>query len=161
MLKNDCGADFLPMRLAAVIVTVLILLASTVAYSLEVAGQSSKVAARACAARIAAVATVEYVDGCPDHGAGTWMDLTVPASVRKIVFGATTPEASEEDAGGTYLIQYADGSSETYFTGLPLGSGSPSCKGSPLVLYPGRYAIGIRTETVDGRPMALVYAEAA
>jgi len=159
MLENDCGADFLPMRLATVMVIVLILLASAAAYVADVTDQSSKAAARACVARIAAMASVEYAEGCPDSGAGAQLDLSVPAGIRTIVLGAAAPEASGDSTVGTCLIRYIDGSSETYFAGLPLGSRGPGGRGGPIVLYPGRYAIGIRTETVDGRPMVLIHAE--
>ncbi len=160
MLENDVGADFLPMRLVAVMVIVLILLASAAAYASDITSQSSKAAARAGIARIAAVASVEYAEDCPDSGDATQLGLSVPAIVRTIVIGAASSDASGEGAMGACHIHYVDGSCETYYAGLPLGSGDPAGKGGPIVLFPGRYTIDICVEILDGRPMAMIYAEA-
>jgi len=160
MLENDLGADFLPMRLVAVMVIVLILLASTAAYASGITAQSSKAAARSIVAKIAAVASVEYAEGCPDSGEAAQLDLSVPTIVRTIVIGDAFPDASGDGAMGACLIHYVDGSCETYYAGLPLCSGDPVSRGGPMVLYPGHYTIGIREETLDGQPMVMVYEEA-
>ena len=67
MLQNDDGADFLPMKLAAVLVaaSMAMILAATCVMGLI--DKSSTTEARACGARIAGMAMAEYADGCTDH----------------------------------------------------------------------------------------------
>jgi hypothetical protein len=160
MLENDHGTDFLPMRLAAALVAALIILTLVAACSRDIALQSSKAAARACADRIAAIAAAEYAEACPGSE-GAQIDVTVPAIVRAMTFGAPSTEWLEEEKGRSYTIQFNDGSNESRFLGLPLGSGGQPFRGCPAVLYPGEYSVSIRVEAVDDRLMALIYAEAS
>jgi hypothetical protein len=155
MLENDEGADFLPVKLAIVLIATTLVLTFTIPYPLALIDRSSTVTARAAAARIAATALAEYAEGCPGAGEGVRADVTIPANVRMIVFG---PEKQAD----SYTIYYRDGSSETYFAGAPLGAGGPvpAC-GGPLALYPGRYSVRIRIEAVNGSLTALLYPEAA
>jgi hypothetical protein len=159
MLENDSGADFLPMRLATVLVISSLVLVSTAVYVYEVAGQSTRAAARDCALKIAATAMAEYTESCPGRGYGAIVSLSVPDCVRTITFGRG-PANGATGRTGTCSIQYADGSSELHLTGVPLGSGCQGPgRGGPLVLYPGKYSIRICTEEVDGSVMALLHVE--
>jgi hypothetical protein len=159
MLENEDGTDFLPVRLATVLIIASLVLVSAAVYATEVGGQASKAAARDCASKIVAIAAAEYAESCPGQGSGALADVAVPGIVCRMTFGLE-PAGSPAEGTGTYSIRYVDGSDEIYLSGVPLGSGSPpSVRGGPLVLYPGRYSIRIRTEEVDGRLMALLYVE--
>jgi len=161
MLENDAGADFLPMRLIVVLIASAILVAAAVSYASGVAGRSSTVAGRAAAVEVAEIARAEYATGCPDTGNGTCIEVLVPGSVRQVTFGAASAGEAADGCTRAYAIQYADGSNETYLTDVPLGAGCPSqARGGPAVLYPGRYMVTVRVETVNGSLMALLYQEA-
>lgn len=162
MLKNDNGADFLPMKLAVVLLAAFIVVTLAVTYTRVLIDESSVVAARSCASKVAGLAAAEYADSCSDTGAGILTGISVPGSVRMITFGTAEPNGMIMDRIGTYTIQYKDGSNETYFTGAPLGADStgPEC-GRPLALYPGRYSVHISIRPVNGSMMALIYPEAA
>lgn len=155
MMKNDDGADFLPMRLLAVLVVTSLVLLASGEYVAQWADQSSKAAARACAAKIVATAAAEYAESVPGHG-GTCIDVCVPGCVRWIALGAAETGGAGRSDGNVCCLQFADGSREYLAAGVPLGSGS-----GPAVLYPGRYTVRIRTETVNGSIMELIDAEAA
>ncbi len=160
MLKNDDGADFLPVKLATVLIVTTIVLAFTTSCTLAIIDRLSTVTARTSAARIAATALAEYAEGCPGAGDGTRTDVSVPGNVRMIVFSSVPTNGTAERAG-TYTIQYQDGSNETYFPAAPLGAGTPATgRGGPLVLYPGHYSVRIGIEGVNGSMMALIYPEA-
>lgn len=155
MLRNEDGADFLPARLATVMIIGSLVLISAASFAGEVAGQASRIAARDCAGKIVATAAVEYSEGCPGQGEGTVIDVYVPASVDRMTFG---PGPGGE--AGAYSIQYTDGSSEISLSGMPIGSGaSGPGRGGPLVLYPGKYRIRISVEEINGCLMAMLYAE--
>lgn len=160
MLKNDDGADFLPVKLATVLILTTIVLAFTTSNTLAIIDRLSMVTVRTSAARIAATAQAEYAEGCPGAGDGALTDLRVPGNVHMLVFGSVQANSPGEPAG-TYTIQYRDGSNETYFTGAPLGAGGPApARGGPVVLYPGQYSVRIGIEAVNGNMMALIYPEA-
>lgn len=160
MLENDDGADFLPVKLATVLILATIILAFTTSYTLSLIERLSTVTVRTSAARIAATAQAEYAEGCPGAGDGVQTAVTVPGSIRMIVFGSVRTNTLAEWVG-TYTIQYRDGSNETYFTGAPLGAGGPApVRGGPVVLYPGQYSVRIGIEAVNGNIMALIYPEA-
>ena len=165
MLENDEGADFLPMRLIAVLIVAVLALAVAAIALTDAVGLSSKAAARACAARIVAMATSEYANSCPDRSDGARFEAYVPGCVCTMAFGlAAEVEGStpSEDEHCLCRLQFADGCEETVLAGVPLGAGGPlPGRGEPLVLYPGQYDICVRAETVNGSVMALIYAEAA
>ncbi|OPY30776.1 MAG: hypothetical protein A4E28_00134 [Methanocella sp. PtaU1.Bin125] len=149
------------MKLAGVMVaaTMAVTLAATCVTGLI--DQSSTAVARACGARIAAVAAAEYADGCVVNSDRILTGLTVPGNVRMIVFGTAPGNGGTTHCTGMYTIQYNDGRNETYFTIAPLGADGPGpARGSPLTLYPGRYVIHISIRPVDGRMMALIGPEA-
>jgi|AGTN01.3.fsa_nt_gi hypothetical protein len=158
MLDNEDGADFLPMRLVAILIVSSLILATVATYALEVVGQWSKASARACASRIVAVAEAEYSDAA---GGGAHFTVTVPDSVINMTFGRVTANF-QTGASGEYSVRYADGSGEVHVSGVPFGSGNEEPgRGEPVVLYPGRYSIRIATEEVGDMAMALIYSEAA
>ncbi len=158
MLENEGGADFLPMKLATVLIVSSLILVTVATYALEVAGQWSKASARACASRIVAVAEAEYSDVARG---GAHLTVTVPDSVINITF-RRVPANFQAGASGEYSIRYADGSEELHVSGVPFGSGNvESGCSEPVVLYPGRYSIRIATEEVGDMTMALIYSEAA
>jgi hypothetical protein len=161
MLENDDGTDFLPMRLVAVLVIASFVLVSAAVYAMEVVGQSSKETARACASKIIAVAAAEYAESCPGSGDGAIVDVLVPANVDRMSFGTTGSNGdSRAEETTACSIRYADGTDELHLAAVPLCSGGPgSGRGGPLVLYPGRYSVRIRTEEFNGRLMATIYAE--
>jgi hypothetical protein len=162
MLENDDGADFLPMKLAAVLVAASVAIALGVTYALALIDESATTEARACAARISETAAAEYADGCVDEEGCVLTGLTVPDCVRMITFGTVPVNGPEAHRTGTYTIQYKDGSNETCFTEALLGTGSPGpAYGGPLALYPGRYAVSISIRSVNGSIMALICPEAA
>lgn len=162
MLENDDGADFLPMKLTAVLVAASMAIVLAATYALALTDESSTTVARACAARIAETAAAEYADGCTDEEGHVLTGLTVPDSVRMITFGTVPVNGLVARPTGMYTIQYKDGSNETFFTEALLGSGSPGpAYGGPLALYPGRYIICIRILSVNGSIMALICPEAA
>jgi hypothetical protein len=155
MLENEEGADFLPMRLVAVLVIASLVLISAAIYVTEVIGQSSKAAARACVSKIIAVAAAEYAESCPGTGDGAIVDALIPANVYRMTFGAGPAEDTTACS-----IRYTDGTDELYRAAVPLCSGDPvPGRGGPLVLSPGRYSVRIRTEEINGRLMAVIYAE--
>jgi hypothetical protein len=159
MRENEDGADFLPMRLTAVLIIASLVLVSLAIHVNEVLGQSSKVAARDCALKIVAMAVAEYTEGCPGQGEGILIAVTVPECVSRMTFG---PAEADSTAAGTCTcaIHYADGSDEQYLAGVPLGNGGPGPgRGGPLILGPGGYSIRINIGEVDGRLMALLSVE--
>ncbi len=166
MLKNEDGADFLPMRLAAVMVAASVALAFAATYAMALIDRSSVAAARASAAGIVGVAAAEYAEGCPGSGDGVLIGVSVPGNVLMIEFGTMpaggAPIGGTQNAAGVYTIHYIGGNNETYFSGVPLGMDSPdqAC-GGPFVLYPGRYTVRIRIQLVNGSVMALIDPEAA
>jgi hypothetical protein len=161
MMKNDDGTDFLPVKLATVLLVATIVLAFTIAHTQALFDRSSKVMARESAASIAATALAEYTEGLPGAGEGVRTDVTVPGNVRRIVF-SSVPANDAAEWAGTYTIQFQDGSNETYFAGAPLGAGdSAMLRGGPVSLYPGHYSVRIRIEGVNGIMMALIYPEEA
>jgi Flp pilus assembly protein TadG len=160
MIKNDDGTDFLPMKLATVLIVTIIVLTFSLACTLALIDRSSTVTARASAARIAATALAVYAEGCPGTVDCTLTDVLIPGNVRMVVFSSVPTNGTAEWAG-TYTIQYQDGSNETHITGVPLCAGTPATgRGGPLVLYSGRYSVRIGIEGINGIMMALIYPEA-
>jgi hypothetical protein len=162
MLQNDDGTDFLPVRLATVLVAASIAMILAAAGVMGLIDRSATIEARACGARIAGMAMAEYADGCADRSDSVLTGLTVPGNVRMIIFGTVPGSGPVTRRSGTYTIQYRDGRNETYITETPLGAYGPGPEcGGPLVLYPGRYSIHICIRPVNGSMMALICPEAA
>jgi len=162
MLHNDDGTDFLPMRLATVLVAASMAMILAATCVIELIDRSSTIEARACGARIAGMAMAEYADSCTDRSDCVLTGLTVPGNVRMIRFGTAPGNGPVTRRTGMYTIQYSDGRNETYFTEALLGADGPGPEcGGPLVLYPGRYSIHISIRPVNGSMMALIYPEAS
>lgn len=143
------------MRLLAVLVIAALVLISAAIYAKEIVGQSSKGTARACASKIVAVAAAEYAESCPGTGDGAIVDVLVPANVYSMTFGVSRTEDTTACS-----IRYTDGTDELRFAAVPLCAGDPGPgRGGPLILRQGRYSIRIRTEEINGRLMAAIYAE--
>jgi hypothetical protein len=153
MRRNCEGTDFLPMRLATVMIVASIVLVFASDSAIRAAGQMAKDSARDGAAHVAAVAICEYTEGSTGQGEGSTVTLAVPGCVRNVTFGLSSGEA--------YAIYYTDGSYEIRFQGVPVGSGkSGPDYGMPLVLGPGNHKIRVFAGEAGGRPMALLLEEA-
>lgn len=160
MRENDEGADFMPMKLAVVLVAAAIVVALAGISVLGLVDGISKTTARAGAAKIAATAACEYADSCADGSGVALSGITIPGNVRMITFGAMTGTDQDASRDDMYNIQYDDGSTETYFTNVPLGADIPGVGyGKSLMIYPGRYTIHIRIGPVNGSQKALLRPE--
>ena len=161
MLGNDDGTDFLPARLIAVVVCATVLAAAAAAYAQQQAQDLSTGSARAGAARIAGAACAEYADSCPGAGDGATVAVTIPGSVRSVIFGGRPSNGTILRSDCIYCIELGDGSTEIYSANAPFARGYASGpRDEPLVLYPGKHLLRVRAEAMNGGFVAAITPEA-
>jgi hypothetical protein len=160
MLSCDKGADFLTMRIVVVLMIAAALIAMAAVYVDGYTAGFSMDRARQEAARIAEASRSEYVESCPDAGEGSAIDVTVPGSVRRIVFGGSINDTGVERDARAYFIEYPDGSAGTYVSDARFAYGNDTdhtASDAPVALYPGDYSLRIRLLTVNGSVDAVIY----
>ncbi len=164
MYGCDKGVDFLAMRTVVVTAAATILIMMAATYANDFMAKSSQSAARVATDRITQMAKSEYMNGCLDQGAGRDVSLTVPASVRSITFGAAPGNTTRGKTrfSKMYFIDFGDGHNETYVSDSPFAIGNRSSRAvndSAVTLYPGTYALELKSVTVNGTPMIAIYGD--
>jgi len=161
MLYSEMGVDFLAMRTVVVLLIAAALIAMSAVYVNGYAVGFSKDQARQEIDRIAEVSGAEYAESCPDTGDGVSIDVAIPRCVRRAVFGGTGENNSTvKRQACVYYIEYTDGSSETRVLDARLAYGNDTsqvARDEPVVLYPGRYSLNIKSETMNGSIFAAIY----
>ena len=130
MIDED-GVDFLGMRLAITLVATALLIGVASACVDNFMDGASRAKTREEAGRIASLAEAEYASGCPGNDGGVPISVTIPRIARYVAFGGQ----------GTYLIEFSDGSLETY---------AADCRFSPATLYPGEHRLILETANDNG-----------
>jgi hypothetical protein len=161
MLYSEMGVDFLAMRTVVVLLVAAALIAMSAVYVNGYAAGFSKDKARQELSRIAEASRAEYVESCPDAGDGASIDVALPQCVRRAVFGGSPGNNSTiKREARAYYIEYADGSFETHVLDARFACGNDTghmaCD-EPVVLYPGRYSLNVKAETMNGSVVAAIY----
>jgi hypothetical protein len=166
MYGCEKGVDFLAMRTIVVTAVAAVLIITASVYVSDFTVKSSQSAARAGADRIAQTAREEYMTGSLDMGAGRDASLTVPGSVRSVTFGAAPGGNTLGRARHSrmYFVEFGDGHNETYVAEAPFAIGNRSSRAvrdSAVILHPGTYALELKSMTVNGTPMVVIYGDFA
>lgn len=163
MIKCDMGTDFLVVRLIVVLIASAVLIATASACIEDAVSRASIGHARAEIGQMVELARLEYSTGTPE-GDGYNVDLKVPRSVRKAVFGCSPDELEHcmetGRSASIYYIEFQDGHVDTYLTDIKFSCGDRSTGNvydSPVVLYPGKYSLDIRTVIVNGNCTLAIY----
>jgi hypothetical protein len=166
MYRCEKGVDFLAMRTIVVTAAAAVLIITSSVYVNDFTAKSSQSAARMGAGKIAQMAMGEYAVGSLDTGAGRDASLTVPGSVRSVTFGAAPGGNTLGNArlSRMYFVEFGDGHNETYVAAAPFAIGNRSSRAvrdSAVTLYPGTYALELKSMTVNGTPMVVIYGDFA
>jgi hypothetical protein len=161
MLHSEMGVDFLAMRTVVVLLIAAALIAMSAVYVNGFAAGFSKDKAKQEVNRIAEASRAEYAESCPDSGDGISIDVAIPQCVRQAVFGGSPGNSSEiKRDERVYYIEYTDGSCESNVLDARFAYGNdagPMASDDPVVLYPGRYSLNVKAESLNGSIVAAIY----
>lgn len=159
-MMDENGVDFLNMRLVVVLIAAALLLSVAAAGVKQYLDWSSRDRARQETGRIAALARAEYFAGCPGSGSREPLAVTVPACVRRIVFGRAPGDGTENRNTRAYFIEFTDGDIDTFVSDCPFGYGDGASGGfrdAGVALYPGEYALELETTDDGGTYAVAIY----
>lgn len=161
MLHDEKGADFLTVKL----IVVLIITSLLIAIAATFAGQRSSAIASGSARnemiKVAKLASAEYADSCLASGDGATITVSLPGSIRRVIFGGALANGSVQRVENAYSIEYNDGSTEIFLADMPFARGcAAGAVDEPVVLYPGKYELHIKTELMNDSIVVAITAEA-
>lgn len=161
MLDSEIGVDFLAMRTVVVLLVAAALIAMSAVYVNGYAAGFSRDKARQEVSRIAEACRAEYAESCPDANDGVSIDVAIPKCVRRVVFGGSPENGSaiKRDAR-VYFIEYADGSREISVPDTRFAYGNDTAhmaSDDPVVIYPGRYSLNVKAESLNGSVVVAIY----
>lgn len=162
MSKDDFGTDFLAAKIVIMLIVASLLSVILLSGLSDLLGAYSATTARAEAQKVSEFARLAYSTDCVDVADDRSISVSIPASVRRVAFGAIPCNETPARMDRSYYIEYADGSTETYVSEVPFANYEASGPvDEPVLIYPGDYVLKASPVSLNGSIKAGLSVEVA